>query len=143
RAIRADMQVNATVSGDIVMQVDNTGRGEALARLEPVFRKVVRIGSFTAGTDDIKPPTSASGIAGRVTIYIPLEGVIDVDQEVERIEIDVQRLSGFFKRIDATLNNEKFMAGAPDQVVFSEPQKQADTQAKLERLNEIRSQLLE
>jgi len=143
RAIRADMQVNATVNVDIVMQVDNAERGEALARLEPVFRKIVRIGSFTAGTDVIKPPKSASGIAGRVTIYIPLEGVIDIDKEVERIDKEVQRLNGFLNGINAKLNNEKFMAGAPDQVVFSERQKQADTLAKLERLNEIRSQLLE
>lgn len=141
RAIRAEMQVNASAKVSIVLQTDETSLAETLTSLEPVFRKVLKLDEFTAGTSVIKPAKSASVMAGRVAVYVPLEGLIDLDKELDRAEKEIARLEGFLKGIEAKLGNERFVSNAPEQVLVNERQKQADTRTKLERLNEIRQQL--
>lgn len=141
RAIRAEMQVNASAKVSIVLQTDDAAAAANLASLEPVFRKVLKLDGFTAGSRVEKPSKAASAMAGRVAIYVPLEGLIDLDKELDRVGKEIARLEGFLKGIEAKLGNEKFVANAPESVLANERQKQQDTQTKLDRLNEIRQQL--
>jgi valyl-tRNA synthetase len=141
RAIRAEMQVNAGSKVSIFLQTDDAELAATMASLEPVFRKVLKLDGFVAGTSVDKPSKSASAMAGRIAVYVPLEGLIDLDKELDRVEKEISRLEGFLKGIDAKLSNEKFVSNAPEQVLTNERQKQSDTLNKLERLNEIRQQL--
>ncbi len=141
RAIRAEMQVNASAKVSIVLQTDDSNLADTLSSLEPVFRKVLKLEGFVAGTQVEKPEKSAAAMAGRVGVYVPLEGLIDLDKELDRVDKEISRLEGFLKGIDAKLGNEKFVSNAPEQVLANERQKQSDTLTKLERLNEIRQQL--
>ncbi|AZQ45036.1 valine--tRNA ligase [Nonlabens ponticola] len=66
--------------------------------------------------------------------FIPLEGTIDTVAEVEKLTAELTRAQGFLKSVEKKLGNERFMAGAPDQVVAMEKKKQADALAKIETL---------
>ncbi len=68
--------------------------------------------------------------------YIPVEGSIDIDAEIEKIEKDIDYYKGFLKSVDKKLSNKRFVENAPEQVVNKEKQKQADALAKIETLNE-------
>lgn len=141
RAIRAEMLVNASAKVSIVLQTDDTNLANTLSMLEPVFRKVLKLDGFVAGNNVLIPAKSASVMAGRVAVYVPLEGLIDLDKELNRVEKEIERLEGFMKGVVAKLSNEKFVSNAPEEVLVNERQKQTDTRTKLERLNEIRLQL--
>jgi valyl-tRNA synthetase len=142
RAIRAEMQVNANAAVSVILKSDDHELVQKLVDIEPVFRKTLRIDQFTAGTQVEAPQKAASGLAGKVAIYVPLEGLIDVDKELDRIDKEIQRLNGFLQSVNVKLSNEKFVANAPEQVLQMERQKLADTHTKLERLQETRAQLL-
>ncbi|MDP5168926.1 MAG: valine--tRNA ligase, partial [Bacteroidia bacterium] len=70
---------------------------------------------------------------GTHEFYIPLDNV-DLDAEREKIQKEIDYLNGFLMSVEKKLSNEKFVNGAPADVLDRERQKQADAEAKLEVL---------
>ncbi len=68
--------------------------------------------------------------------FIPLAGNIDVEAEVEKIKADLDYAKGSLAIVDKKLSNERFVAGAPEQVVAAEKKKKADAEAKIKVLKE-------
>ncbi|WP_460218029.1 valine--tRNA ligase [Psychroserpens sp. MEBiC05023] len=66
--------------------------------------------------------------------FIPMEGSIDVEAEIKKLTDELNYTEGFLKSVQKKLSNERFVAGAPEQVVASEKKKEADALAKIETL---------
>ncbi len=66
--------------------------------------------------------------------FIPMAGAIDVEAEVKKLTEELNYTAGFLKSVQKKLSNERFVAGAPEQVVASEKKKEADALAKIETL---------
>ncbi|MCL4158732.1 UNVERIFIED_CONTAM: hypothetical protein GTU68_008878, partial [Idotea baltica] len=66
--------------------------------------------------------------------FIPMVGAIDVEAEVIKLTEELNYTEGFLKSVQKKLSNERFVAGAPEQVVASEKKKEADALAKIETL---------
>ncbi|RLJ61971.1 valyl-tRNA synthetase [Lacinutrix venerupis] len=67
--------------------------------------------------------------------FIPMEGAIDVEAEIIKLTEELKYTEGFLKSVQKKLSNERFVAGAPEQVVAAEKKKEADALAKIETLN--------
>ena len=63
-----------------------------------------------------------------------MEGSIDVEAEIEKLTDELNYTQGFLKSVQKKLSNERFVSGAPEQVVASEKKKEADALAKIETL---------
>ena len=59
---------------------------------------------------------------------------IDVDAEIKKLTEELNYTQGFLKSVQKKLSNERFVAGAPEQVVASEKKKEADALSKIETL---------
>jgi valyl-tRNA synthetase len=70
-----------------------------------------------------------------------LEGKIDVEKEKESLQKEIDYLQGFLASVDKKLSNEKFVAGAPPQVIETERKKKADAEAKIKSLGEALAKL--
>jgi valyl-tRNA synthetase len=68
--------------------------------------------------------------------FIPMEGKIDAAKEREAILKDIDYQKGFLISVDKKLSNEKFVSGAPPQVIEVERKKKADAEAKIKALEE-------
>ena len=66
--------------------------------------------------------------------FIPANTAIDVGAERSKLEQELQYTEGFLKSVQKKLSNERFVSGAPEQVVASEKKKEADAVAKIETL---------
>ncbi|WP_339917325.1 valine--tRNA ligase [Yeosuana marina] len=66
--------------------------------------------------------------------FIPMAGAIDIDAEIKKLTDELNYTEGFLKSVQKKLSNERFVAGAPEQVVASEKKKEADALAKIETL---------
>lgn len=62
------------------------------------------------------PPQSASAVVGTSKITVPLGGLIDIDKEIERQKNKLEKISKERNSLQGRLNNENFMANAPDEV---------------------------
>ncbi|MGS2725084.1 valine--tRNA ligase [Psychroserpens sp. BH13MA-6] len=66
--------------------------------------------------------------------FIPMEGSIDVEAEIKKLTDELNYTEGFLKSVQKKLSNERFVSGAPEQVVASERKKEADALAKIETI---------
>jgi len=66
--------------------------------------------------------------------FVPMQGSIDVEAEIQKLTEELNYTEGFLKSVQKKLSNERFVAGAPEQVVASERKKEADALAKIETL---------
>jgi valyl-tRNA synthetase len=68
--------------------------------------------------------------------FIPITGNIDVDAEIAKLTEELNYTKGFLKSVQGKLSNEKFVAGAPEQVIANERKKEADALAKIATLEQ-------
>ena len=97
-----------------------------LSILEHVKEKVANSNSFLVDSNEY---------------YIPFGDSIDLTAEKAKMEEELHYAKGFLQSIQKKLHNEKFMAGAPEQVVLSEKKKEADALSKIAVLEEKLSEL--
>ncbi len=77
-----------------------------------------------------------SFLVGSTEVSVPLSENLDLEGEKKRTEEEIAYLRGFLVSVEKKLSNEKFMAGAPQQVVDNELKKQKDANDKLALLQE-------
>ena len=73
--------------------------------------------------------------------FVPILGSIDVEAEIKKLTEELNYTEGFLRSVQKKLSNERFVAGAPEQVVASEKKKEADALAKIETLKASLSSL--
>ena len=108
--------------------------GEYDSRFDAVISKLANIESITIV--DAAPANCVSFVAKNVEYYLPLEGLIDVDKELEKLQKELEYAQGFLNTVMKKLNNERFVQNAPSQVVEKEKQKQTDALNKIKALEE-------
>ena len=80
-----------------------------------------------AALDGPAPQGSAQLVVGEATYVLPLEGVIDVEQEAARLAKQVEKLKREVAGIDAKLGNENFTSRAPAHVIEEQRERRAAT----------------
>ncbi len=83
-----------------------------------------------------EPDNAKSFISGTDKYYVVLNQEIDVAAEIEKMTKEIEYQRGFIRSIEAKLGNERFVSGAPAQVVETERKKLADGQARMAILEE-------
>ena len=68
--------------------------------------------------------------------FIPITGNIDVEAEVAKLTEELNYTKGFLRSVQGKLSNEKFVAGAPEQVISNERKKEADALAKISMIEQ-------
>jgi valyl-tRNA synthetase len=79
---------------------------------------------------------AVSVVIANATIYIPFAELVDIRQEIERLEKESKRLEGELARVNGMLSNERFMSKAPEAKV-------AEERAKLEKYTQMKAQVEE
>ncbi|SDR96008.1 valyl-tRNA synthetase [Formosa sp. Hel1_31_208] len=113
--------------GFSVINSENVG-----ATFDEVIIKLGHLDSFNYVSDSVE-----GALTFRVKsneYFIPMEGSIDVESEIKKLTDELSYTEGFLKSVQKKLSNERFVAGAPEQVVASEKKKEADAMAKIETL---------
>ena len=68
--------------------------------------------------------------------FIPITGAIDVEAEIAKLTEELNYTKGFLRSVQGKLSNEKFVAGAPEQVIANERKKESDALAKIATLEQ-------
>ncbi len=103
-------------------------------RFDSVIQKMGNLSILEYVTEKI--PQSNSFIVDSNEYFIPFGDTIDLEGEKEKLVADLKYTKGFLESVRKKLTNEKFMAGAPDQVVIGERKKEADALNKIAVLEE-------
>ncbi len=92
---------------------------------------------LTVDPDAVKPEQALTAIISEgVEVYLPLEGVVDVEAETSRLEKEVEQLLAEIKRTEGKLNNEEFIRKAPPEVVGKERARREEQESRLSKLRQ-------
>lgn len=81
-----------------------------------------------------KPGNAATFIVGTTEYAVPLDAFINVDEELAKLEADLQHQEGFLRGVMAKLSNERFVANAKPEIVELERKKKADAEQRIAAL---------
>ncbi|WP_373522517.1 valine--tRNA ligase [Aquiflexum sp.] len=107
-------------------------------RFEAVLKKLSNLTEVSFG-DALE--NAVSFIVKSDECFIPMEGQVNVEEEIENIRKDLEYTKGFLNSVLKKLSNERFVAGAPAAVVENEKKKLVDAEAKINALEEALSKL--
>ena len=109
------------------------------------LQRLARVDTCELNEDGDGPAAGSTGLVGAhavlrngVEVFIPLEGVIDVARERERLQEEVDRLGAQVEGTRTKLSNDGFLKSAPPDIVDREREKQSSFE---EQLNKLRGKL--
>jgi valyl-tRNA synthetase len=142
RNIRAE--VNVPMSKKIELLIKPAGEAEAaiLSRNEEFIKRFCGTSMLETGLHISAPDKAMTAIVTGAELYLPLAGLIDIAQEIARLEKEHQHLNAEVERVEKKLGNEGFVAKAPAKVIEEERNKMNDYAEKrdkvLARIAELR-----
>ncbi len=110
-----------------VQIVDKNGAYNS--RLEGTIAKLCNLSRISLTES---PLQGAFGFVIKSTeVFVPLTDAVNPEEERKKLEEELAYTQGFLKSVDKKLSNERFVSGAPTQVVDRERQKKADAEARI------------
>lgn len=142
RSVRAQMGVNAGAKIDVVVSEITDQNREAFARNKALIFKIARVVSMEEVATF--PKGTATVAVDGATFGLPLAEIIDIDAEKARLEKGLGKLAKELGGLRGRLNNPKFVASAPDEVVeearanlAAREEEEAKIKAALQKLAEL------
>ena len=105
-----------------------------VATFNPVIAKLCNLSSIDTVTN--KSEGAAAFMVGTTEYAVPLGNLINVEEELKKLEADLKYQEGFLQSVMKKLGNEKFVSKAPANVIEMERKKQADAETKIAALKE-------
>ena len=141
RNIRSETGIHpsARIDGVIICPVKH--KAEVLKNNSKAVRERARVGELHILQEGKQPQGAASYIFNEIEIFVSLAGLVDVDQELAKLEKEMDKVSLQLKKVEGKLGNSKFLDNAPEEVVAGEKEKQETMSAKLAKINESMERL--
>jgi len=137
RTARSEMNIPPQTVVKLFIKTDENYEYTSILYDETVqnyIKRLVKVSDISMSEDIGKPLPCTSVIVRGNEFYIPLEGVIDVKAEIERLKKEITRVEGFLSSVQRKLSNENFVKKAPKEVVKKEKEKEISVTEKLRRL---------
>ena len=132
RNIRAEMEVPAKTEVRCIVNSADARLAGFLQESEALVRELAGVSALEFGT--ARPEKSSVAVLPGCEVYVPLEGVVDVEKELERMKKEIANLEKLVAGIDAKFANPDFASRAKPEVVEAERSRRAEFTSKLERL---------
>ncbi|MEK7774255.1 MAG: valine--tRNA ligase [Candidatus Zixiibacteriota bacterium] len=142
RSLRSELNVPPGKKSDLHVRVSDATFGKLLDDHIEYFRSLARVEKLYCGVDIRKPALSASVVISGAEIFLPLEGLIDLEAEKKRLQKELANLKDQLEKISKKLGNADFLANAPGDVVDKEQAKKEDYLERIEKLNRNLEQII-
>ena len=140
RNIRSERKVEAAKFIEaFVVANDGSGLASGAAYIEALAR--VRPLRIVADAAEAPREGVATAVLPHAVAVVPLAGLLDADEERERLGKEIEETEAYLKRLDGKLSNEQFRAKAPADVVAAEQGRRDEAQSKLEGLQRALGEL--
>ncbi|SDQ46054.1 valyl-tRNA synthetase [Virgibacillus salinus] len=143
RNIRAEVDTPMSKQIKLLIQAENEATVSELENNRNYLERFCNPSELKISTKVDVPEKAMSAVVTGAELFLPLEGLIDFDKEIKRLEKELDKWTKEVVRVQKKLSNEGFLNKAPQAVVDEEKQKEQDyleKQAKVKaRLNELNS----
>lgn len=139
------MEVNAPMSSsiDILIQLDKAADKKILDDNSEYVQNFLHPKKLEVSTEIAAPKLAKTAVIPGAQIFVPLADIVDLDEELAKMEKEAKRLEGEVMRASKKLSNEGFVKNAPEAVIAKEKEKQADYESQLEAVKARMQELKE
>jgi valyl-tRNA synthetase len=135
RNIRSEMNIAPGRQVELIIAANNAENLAILENGQAYLKHLANVGEFTLVTSLAEKPSQAvTAMVKGMEIFLPLAGLIDLEKEKERLEKEIAKLDQELARVNGKLNNQGFIAKAPEDVIAKEKTKRDEYQQKKDAL---------
>ena len=141
RNTRAQLRIPANEQLEAIVEAN--GFQKAIEEEAEVIRSLSRINPLriTSASDAGEQPKGITLVVNPLIVRLPLEGVVDLGEETQRLRKELDDCQRNFDRVSALVSNPAFRAKAKPEVVENEEERLKSLEERRQRLNEILAQL--
>jgi valyl-tRNA synthetase len=147
RNLRSEMEIPPGKKVEAVLFSQNAEALRILEENRSYIENLARTERIETRSEGEKPKGSASAVVGEVEVFVPLKGLINLEEEEKRLEKELAKISGDLSRTRAKLDKEEFLTRARPEAVEKEREKSrtlAEREGKLkEGLERVREWIKE
>jgi valyl-tRNA synthetase len=140
RNLRAELNLSPSVKCDVLINYDSETNKKMVEELSAYIKILSKVNVLETvlNSEFEKLPRfkSITSVVSNYQIYVKIEGLIDIEQEKQRLSKEIERTESYLNSLDKKLSNENFLNKASKDVVENEKRKQEDFRSKLEKLKE-------
>ena len=140
RRVRAEMDIAPSKPLAVLTEHGSGAEHQWLENNRLFLMHLGHISSLQTLTDTPSADMAAA-LAGGLSLFIPLAGLIDREAELRRLDAEVEKLEGDYTRATQKLENQEFLERAPSAVVAKEQQRCEELTRALKRLREQRKRV--
>jgi len=138
RNIRAELNVPPAKKINVILAGEDGEILDLFDRNREYIMPLANLNDIEIHRQDIeRPDGSAFGTAGRVNIYLLLQGIIDIQKEKQRLRDKREKFYQDFENVVAKLENKEFIAKANPQVVDKVRERKKELEEAIQELNSI------
>ncbi|MCC2683530.1 MAG: valyl-tRNA synthetase [Paenibacillaceae bacterium] len=134
RNIRAEMNVPMSKKVELLIKPSDAEAAGIIERNQEYIVRFCNTSRFDAQADLTAPDKAVTAVVTGAELYLPLSGLIDISQEVARLEKELSTLRAEVERVEKKLANPGFVGKAPAKVIEEERAKMADYADKRDKV---------
>jgi len=124
RNIRSEFNINPSILIKAIMVVPDEVRRQVFMDNQAIIKQMARLEQLELLYElEKKPEQAVSALLSLAEIYVPLEGIIDVEKEIQRLQKELKAAESDLQKAENKLNNQKFLSKAPPEVIEKERSK--------------------
>ncbi|MGY6588140.1 MAG: valine--tRNA ligase [Wenzhouxiangella sp.] len=135
RSARTELNLAPGKPMPLMIQQGESGDHLRLEKFNDLIRRLARIDSIDRVPEDRDSGDCAVALAGKLRLLIPLAGLVDIGEELARLNKQLEREQKGLESVEKKLSNERFVANAPPEVVEKERERLAAHQSKVQELS--------
>jgi len=134
RNIRSKLGVAERKPLEVVASVPDERAAERLQRHERILKQLGYLERVEIGVALEKPAGAATDVVGRIQVFVPLKGVLDIDEERDRLQKKIEQKENYVAGLLRKLSEPNFLQRAPAQVVAKEKARCAEIEEEISKL---------
>ena len=134
RNIRTELGIDPAKKLTVLVRTATDQDRKVLQRTAELAKFLARLETLEAGPDVSGPKASGSAVVRGCEVYVPLEGAVDFEDELARLDKELGKVDKEFAIVSKKLANEGFVSKAPAEVVQKERDKLAVLEEKRDKL---------
>ncbi|WGT41270.1 valine--tRNA ligase [Lysinibacillus sp. 1 U-2021] len=143
RNIRAEVNTPMSKKVPLFISAKDAATSAVLKDNQAYLEKFCNPDTLTIGEGLEAPGQSMTAVVTGAQVFLPLVGLINLEEEIARLEKELEKWAKEVKLVTGKLSNEKFVSKAPEALVNAEREKLADYESKhavvLKRLEELKN----
>jgi valyl-tRNA synthetase len=135
RRVRSELNLPPGRMLDVLFQAGSEADRERQRRFEGVVSQLARIQSAQWVDEAADTAQCAVALVGDLKVLLPLKGLVDVEEELARLNKQLEREQGDLRKSEGKLGNSRFVDNAPEDVVEQERERLAAHRANVDNLH--------